>query len=157
MCVYLPFYPLICVSVSLSSASGRLLDATKNYMYVFLLAGSEVVLSAVVLATCNFLFIRKKPSTPADKLENITVTDEAKTDEGIKPAEMHEEEEKGAREEQEKEKEMIKNSKEERVTDKEKVEEVKLESLTVDSQEVERFLKEPQQNGDMATSPETCL
>ena len=157
MCVYFPLYSLICPSVSLSSASGRLLDATKNYMFVFLLAGGEVVLSAVVLATCNFLFIRTKSSTPADKLENITVTDEAKTDVVIKPAEAHDEEEKGAREEQEKEKEVMENLKEERVTDKEKAEEVKLESLTVDSQEVERFLKEPQQNGAMATSPETCL
>ncbi|KAI7803338.1 solute carrier family 16 [Triplophysa rosa] len=44
--------------------AGRLLDYTKNYMYVFLLAGSEVVMSALVLAICNFLFIKKKPETP---------------------------------------------------------------------------------------------
>ncbi|KAL7850034.1 hypothetical protein SRHO_G00193830 [Serrasalmus rhombeus] len=42
-------------------SAGRLLDYTKNYMFVFLLAGIEVTLSAVVLATCNFLFIKKKP------------------------------------------------------------------------------------------------
>lgn len=151
-------YPLICFPVSPSSFSGWLLDATKNYMYVFLLAGSEVVLSALVLATCNYVFIKKKSSAPADTLENITVADDAKTEVYSEHAETNDEEEKGAREEQEKEtqKEVIKELKEEE-TDKEKVEEVRPESVTVDSQEVERFLKEPQQNGDMATSPETCL
>ncbi|XP_059203705.1 monocarboxylate transporter 4-like [Centropristis striata] len=130
--------------------AGRLLDATKNYMYVFLLAGCEVVLSALVLAICNFLFIRKKSSASADKLENITVTDNAESLQVCcKAAEMSEEEEKGAREEQEK------KSKKDEETDKEG--EVRPESVTVDSEEVERFLKEPQQNGDMATSPETCL
>ncbi|RXN03711.1 monocarboxylate transporter 4-like protein [Labeo rohita] len=44
--------------------AGRLLDATKNYMYVFLLAGCEVVLSALVLAICNMLFIKRKPQQP---------------------------------------------------------------------------------------------
>ncbi|XP_056127400.1 monocarboxylate transporter 4 [Rhinichthys klamathensis goyatoka] len=44
--------------------AGRLLDATKNYMYVFLLAGCEVVLSALVLAICNLLFIKMKPQEP---------------------------------------------------------------------------------------------
>ncbi|KAK9535737.1 hypothetical protein VZT92_008100 [Zoarces viviparus] len=137
--------------------AGRLLDATKDYMWVFLLAGSEVVLSAVVLATCNFLFIRNKSSASADKLECITVTDDAKTEVCGKPADMDEQEEKGAREGQEKEtkEEVIKEEEEE--TDKEAVEEVRPKSITVDSQEVERFLKEPQQNGDMATNPETSL
>ncbi|XP_078140888.1 monocarboxylate transporter 4-like isoform X2 [Centroberyx gerrardi] len=95
--------------------AGRLLDATKNYMYVFLLAGGEVVLSALVLAICNFLFIGRKTLPPADKVENA-----------------------------------------ERETEK-AIDEVRPESIIVDSQEVERFLKEPQQNGGMATSPETCL
>ncbi|XP_037332043.2 monocarboxylate transporter 4-like [Pungitius pungitius] len=120
--------------------AGRLLDATKNYMWVFLLAGSEVVLSAVVLATCNFLFIRKKSSALADKLESITVTHDAK------PSKMSEEEEKRAREGQEKETE-------EEEIHNERVE----ESKTVCSKEVERFLKEQCQNGDTATNPETCL
>ncbi|KAL2101768.1 hypothetical protein ACEWY4_003529 [Coilia grayii] len=45
--------------------AGRLLDYTHNYQYVFMLAGCEVVLSAIVLATCNFLFMRKKePALP---------------------------------------------------------------------------------------------
>lgn len=50
----------VCVCVA-----GRLLDYTHNYQYVFMLAGCEVVLSAIVLATCNFLFMRKKePALP---------------------------------------------------------------------------------------------
>ncbi|RVE68982.1 hypothetical protein OJAV_G00073100 [Oryzias javanicus] len=111
--------------------AGRLLDATKNYMSVFLLAGSEVVLSAVVLATCNFLFIKK---TPDVKVEDITVTEDSKA--CSRSAEGGDgEEEKG----------------------EEKVEEVRPKSVMVNSQEVERFLKEPQPNGSMAASPETCL
>ncbi|XP_034394665.1 monocarboxylate transporter 4 [Cyclopterus lumpus] len=135
--------------------AGRLLDATKNYMWVFLLAGSEVVLSAVVLATCNFLFISNKSSASADKLDSITVMEDAKTEVCSKPAERNEDKEKGAREGQEKEtkEEVIKEEEDE--TDKERVQEVRPES--VDSQEVERLLKEPQQNGDMASSTETCL
>ncbi|XP_066498487.1 monocarboxylate transporter 4-like [Hoplias malabaricus] len=42
-------------------SAGRLLDHTKNYMFVFLLAGIEVVLSALVLSICNFLFIKTSP------------------------------------------------------------------------------------------------
>lgn len=133
--------PLICPP----SLSGRLLDATHNYMWIFLLAGCEVVLAAVVLATCNFLFIKKEPSASADKLENITVTEECS-----KGPDVNDEEEKGAREEQEKE------TKEE-LKEKEKEERIRPASLIVDSQEVEKFLKEPTQNGDMANSPETSL
>lgn len=33
-------------------------------MYVFLLAGCEVVLSAIVLCICNMLFIKKTPQQP---------------------------------------------------------------------------------------------
>nr|XP_019959214.1 PREDICTED: monocarboxylate transporter 4-like [Paralichthys olivaceus] len=131
--------------------AGRLLDATKNYMYVFLLAGSEVVLSAVVLATCTFFCIGKiKSSAPAHSLENVTVTGDK--------TEVNDEEEKGAREEREMEslKEVESELKEEE-EEKEKLEEVGPGSATVDSQEVERFLKEPLQNGDMVINPETCL
>lgn len=136
--------------------SGRLLDITKNYMYVFLLAGSEVVLSAVVLATCNFLFIRKKSSAVEDKLENITVTDDSKMEMCSKFTENNDEEEKGEREEQEKEtkREMLK---EEEQKDKDKVEEVRPGSVTEESQEAEKLLKQPQPNGDIAINPETCL
>ncbi|XP_028254592.1 monocarboxylate transporter 4-like [Parambassis ranga] len=131
--------------------AGRLLDATKNYMYVFLLAGSEVVLSALVLATCNFLFIKTKPSAPEDKLDSVAVTDDTKTEACDRSADS--EEEKGVREEPEKETQKEKDEEKDEggaVEDRPK-------SVTVDSQEVERFLKEPQQNGDMVASPETCL
>ncbi|KAG7221976.1 hypothetical protein INR49_028259, partial [Caranx melampygus] len=114
-------------------AAGRLLDATKKYMYVFMLAGSEVVLSAVVLATCNFLFIKRKPSALADKLENVTATDDnAKTEESSKPAEGDDEEEKGAGEEQEKEtvKEAKEEIKEKEGRNTEKAEEVRPENET---------------------------
>ncbi|XP_063075006.1 monocarboxylate transporter 4-like [Engraulis encrasicolus] len=45
-------------------SAGRLLDYTHSYQYVFMLAGSEVCLSAVVLATCYFLFMGKKEAEP---------------------------------------------------------------------------------------------
>lgn len=45
------------------------MDSTKNYMYVFLLAGIEVVTSALVLAICNFLFIKMKPEAPEAAVE----------------------------------------------------------------------------------------
>ncbi|XP_062381319.1 monocarboxylate transporter 4-like [Sardina pilchardus] len=51
-------------------SAGKLLDATKDYKNVFLLAGSEVVLAAVVLATCNFLFIKRPAQEQDAKLEN---------------------------------------------------------------------------------------
>uniref|UniRef100_A0A8C7HH06 Solute carrier family 16 member 3 n=1 Tax=Oncorhynchus kisutch TaxID=8019 RepID=A0A8C7HH06_ONCKI len=79
--------------------AGRLLDATKNYMYVFLLAGIEVVLAAVVLATCNFLFIRKKPTEPAAELENGTVSAEMELlNKPVAAEEEEEEVEKGEKE-----------------------------------------------------------
>ncbi|XP_029014858.1 monocarboxylate transporter 4-like [Betta splendens] len=136
--------------------AGRLLDATKNYMYVFLLAGSEVVLSAVVLATCNFIFIRKRPSATADQLHDITVTFSSDAEAGGRRAESNGEEEKGEREEQEKE--TNKNTaKEEEQRNECEAEEGRPQRSTVDSQEVEQFLKEPQVNGDVSISPETCL
>ncbi|XP_029618661.1 monocarboxylate transporter 4-like [Salmo trutta] len=95
--------------------AGRLLDATKNYMYVFLLAGIEVVLAAVVLATCNFLFIRKKPSEPAAELENGTVSAEMEL--LNKPVAAEEEEE----EEVEKGEKEVKEMKEKEEKEKEEV------------------------------------
>ncbi|XP_056153135.1 monocarboxylate transporter 4 [Lampris incognitus] len=49
--------------------AGRLLDATHNYMYVFLLAGSEVVLSAIVITLGNLLCMKKKQHEPEAGLE----------------------------------------------------------------------------------------
>lgn len=128
----------------LSLVTGRLLDATKNYMFVFLLAGSEVFLSALVLASCNYLCIGEQSKSEPDKLESITVSDGAKMEVCSNPEGVDDKEEKESKEEQEKE-----------VIKEEKAEEVKPESVGV--KEVEKFLTQPQQDGDMASSPETCL
>ncbi|KAJ8389145.1 hypothetical protein AAFF_G00123510 [Aldrovandia affinis] len=55
-------------------SAGRLLDATGNYTYLFLLAGCEVVLAAVLLAAGNFLFIGRK-SRAADPLATARETE----------------------------------------------------------------------------------
>ncbi|CAL8380528.1 monocarboxylate transporter 4 [Gadus morhua] len=50
--------------------AGRLLDATKNYMYVFLLAGCEVVVAAFIIALGNFFCLKKKQDQePESRLE----------------------------------------------------------------------------------------
>ncbi|KAM4623310.1 monocarboxylate transporter 4 [Polymixia lowei] len=49
--------------------AGRLLDATHNYMYVFLLGGCEVVLSAIIIALGNFFCLKKKQDEPEAELE----------------------------------------------------------------------------------------
>lgn len=41
--------------------AGKLLDATKVYKYVFILAGAEVLTSSLVLLLGNFFCIRKRP------------------------------------------------------------------------------------------------
>ncbi|XP_061160377.1 monocarboxylate transporter 4 [Syngnathus typhle] len=46
--------------------AGRLLDATHKYMYIFLLAGCEVTLSAAVIALGNFLCIKRKQEAPPE-------------------------------------------------------------------------------------------
>lgn len=53
---------------------GLLLDATHQYMYVFLLAGCEVTLSAFVITLSNILCIRRKPEDPQTMME-MTDTD----------------------------------------------------------------------------------
>ncbi|XP_043925667.1 monocarboxylate transporter 4-like [Protopterus annectens] len=45
-------------------SAGRLLDATKSYMLVFILAGCEVVLSSLVLTAGNFFCLKKKEEEP---------------------------------------------------------------------------------------------
>lgn len=141
------FCPLTRVSVPPSPLSGRLLDATKKYMFVFLLAGCEVVVSALVLATCNFLCIGKSP-TPPDKFESITMTDDAKMEGISHPVEVEDEERGGSKPEPEKEAEKD-------VAEEEKGERVKPESAK--SQEVDGFLTEAQQNGGVGPGPETSM
>lgn len=142
------FRPLIRVPVPPSPLSGRLLDATKKYMFVFLLAGCEVVVSALVLATCNFLCIRKSP-TPPDKFESITMTDDAKMEGISHPVEVDDEEPGGSKPEPEKEAEK------DVVEEKREEERVKPESGK--SQEVDGFLTEAQQNGGVGPGPETSM
>ncbi|KAK7938354.1 hypothetical protein WMY93_001680 [Mugilogobius chulae] len=109
--------------------AGRLLDHTKKYMFVFLLAGCEVCLSAIVLFTCNLLCIKTKaPAQEAEESpENVAMT----------KAEGALEQDHGEQQE-------------ETTT-------ARPDSVAVDSQEVERFLKEPENNGSLSPSPETCL
>lgn len=45
------------------------MDATHKYMYVFLLAGCEVTLSALVIALGNFLCLGKKHEDPETRME----------------------------------------------------------------------------------------
>ncbi|XP_034046140.1 monocarboxylate transporter 4 [Thalassophryne amazonica] len=132
--------------------AGGLLDATREYMFVFLLAGTEVTLSALVLCICNILFIKKKSPARTEETETVSMTDGTKMEAHNKPAGVDGEEEKGAREEHKTEKVKVIKEGGEKAE-----EEVRPESVIVDSSEVERFLKEPQQNADVAVSPETCL
>lgn len=68
------------------------MDATHRYMFVFLIAGVEVVTSALVLTTGNFFCIKKKPEEePHCKEEVAEIRElkqlEDKAPEGEKPAE----------------------------------------------------------------------
>ncbi|XP_053197227.1 monocarboxylate transporter 4-like [Scomber japonicus] len=64
--------------------AGRLLDATHQYMYVFLLAGCEVTLSAFVIALGNFFCIRKKQDDPKAKMEMaVTATEREGLNHGV--------------------------------------------------------------------------
>ena len=74
---------------------GRLLDATKNYMFVFLLAGIEVTLSALVLASGNFLCIKRKQEEPEAKLEMAVTAAEKQELNGGEQEEQEEQEEPG--------------------------------------------------------------
>ncbi|XP_052406374.1 monocarboxylate transporter 4-like [Carassius gibelio] len=69
-------------------SAGHLLDSTKKYMFVFLLAGVEVVVSALVLAICNLLFIKKKPEAPETATKNgETVQEKEKNHSSTPPIE----------------------------------------------------------------------
>lgn len=69
-------------------------------MYVFLLAGCEVVLSAIVLCTCNLLFIKKTPQQPdpSAKMEMAVTETEM---EQLKEISQDDEENHGGRKESE--------------------------------------------------------
>lgn len=54
--------------IFLYSPPGRLLDATHQYMYIFLLAGCEVTLSAFVITLGNFLCMNRKQEESEAKM-----------------------------------------------------------------------------------------
>ncbi|KAM8730305.1 monocarboxylate transporter 4 [Acanthopagrus schlegelii] len=56
--------------------AGRLLDATHQYMHIFLLAGCEVTLSAFVITLGNFFCIRKKREDPEVNMEMAVTASE---------------------------------------------------------------------------------
>lgn len=129
------------------SHTGRLLDVTKNYKYIFLLAGSEVCLSALVLGISNFLCMRKKSQTP---LEDPAAADGAKLELRGEVTEMTQEE---GEEDNDKRAKDVAKEELERGERREEGEEV----AAVDSQEGEKFLEKPQQNGEASSNSETRL
>uniref|UniRef100_A0AAQ4Q9A9 Solute carrier family 16 member 3 n=1 Tax=Gasterosteus aculeatus aculeatus TaxID=481459 RepID=A0AAQ4Q9A9_GASAC len=56
--------------------AGRLLDTTHQYMHVFLLAGCEVTVSAIVIALGNFLCLSGRKEDPEAKMEMAVTTTE---------------------------------------------------------------------------------
>ncbi|XP_074518772.1 monocarboxylate transporter 4 [Halichoeres trimaculatus] len=76
--------------------AGRLLDATHQYMHVFLLAGCEVTLAAFIISLGNFFCIKKKPQDPGAKLEMaMSATERDGLNPGRQEDEQGEEELKG--------------------------------------------------------------
>ncbi|XP_032358772.1 monocarboxylate transporter 4 [Etheostoma spectabile] len=70
--------------------AGRLLDATHQYMYVFLLAGCEVTLSAFVIAIGNFFCIsRKKKDLEAEVEMAVTASEKEGLNFGVEGEEDH--------------------------------------------------------------------
>uniref|UniRef100_A0A8C3A2J5 Solute carrier family 16 member 3 n=1 Tax=Cyclopterus lumpus TaxID=8103 RepID=A0A8C3A2J5_CYCLU len=71
--------------------AGRLLDATHQYMHVFLLAGCEVTLSAIVIALGNFICLRGRKEDPEAKMEMaVTAAEKEGLNCGVEGEEDHE-------------------------------------------------------------------
>lgn len=86
----------VSILIILFSSPGRLLDATHQYMHVFLLAGCEVVLSAFIITLGNFFCIKKKPQDPGAKLEMaVSAAERDGLNPGLQEVEEEEEELKG--------------------------------------------------------------
>ncbi|XP_068118346.1 monocarboxylate transporter 4 [Hyperolius riggenbachi] len=60
-------------------SAGKLLDYTNRYMFVFIVAGVEVVTSALVLTCGNFFCIKKRPEEAHPKEEVAEIGDIEKT------------------------------------------------------------------------------
>ncbi|XP_054457308.1 LOW QUALITY PROTEIN: monocarboxylate transporter 4-like [Anoplopoma fimbria] len=75
--------------------AGRLLDATHQYMHVFLLAGCEVTLSAIVISLGNFFCLSGRKQDPEAKMEMAVIASEKEGlnggVEGLEDAECEEE------------------------------------------------------------------
>ncbi|XP_042364290.1 monocarboxylate transporter 4 [Plectropomus leopardus] len=73
--------------------AGRLLDATHQYMYVFLLAGCEVTLSAFIIAVGNFLCISRKKDPEAEMELAVTASEKEGLNGIVKGEHDHEDKE----------------------------------------------------------------
>ncbi|XP_069810075.1 monocarboxylate transporter 4 [Dendropsophus ebraccatus] len=77
-------------------SAGKILDATGRYMFVFIIAGTEVVTSALVLTLGNLLCIKKKAEEPHGEEEIAEIgeinklEDKAPENEKAEPAEAEE-------------------------------------------------------------------
>ncbi|KAM4691850.1 monocarboxylate transporter 4-like [Rhinophrynus dorsalis] len=56
-------------------SAGKILDTTGSYMFVFITAGAEVVVSSFVLSICNFFCLRKTRNEPSF-IEEIAETEQ---------------------------------------------------------------------------------
>ncbi|KAM3591934.1 uncharacterized protein V6R79_009662 [Siganus canaliculatus] len=76
--------------------AGRLLDSTHQYMHVFLLAGCEVTLAAIIITLGNFFCIKKKEEDPAATVEMaVTAAEKEGLKDGVKHDEDEDEEQRG--------------------------------------------------------------
>lgn len=87
---FINYCTLFIIVIFLCSPPGRLLDATHQYMYIFLLAGCEVVLSAFIITLGNFLCISRKKKGPEAK-----VAASATEKEGLSHGADHKDDEEG--------------------------------------------------------------
>lgn len=74
--------------------AGRLLDYTHQYMHIFLLAGCEVTLAAIVITLGNFFCLRSKRGDPEVTMEMaVTFAEKEKLNSGVKGDDGEDEEE----------------------------------------------------------------
>ncbi|XP_051958173.1 monocarboxylate transporter 4-like [Xyrauchen texanus] len=134
--------------------AGRLLDATKNYMYVFLLAGCEVVISALVLAICNFLFINKKPQEPDPPAKMEMAITEAEMEE-LNKTQLEEKVNGGGTGEIGKE--QVEQSIQEIATESENTKVKEPDGIEVDTIELENVSKKVTETNGVVVEPESSL
>ncbi|KAM5135599.1 monocarboxylate transporter 4 isoform 2-T2 [Mantella aurantiaca] len=122
-------------------SAGKLLDATHRYMFVFIIAGVEVVTSAIVLTTGNFFCIKKKPEEPHCKEETAEIGELSNLED-----KAHED------------KVLEDKAPEDKALEDKAPEDKAPEGDKPEPTEAEQFLKEDEkQNGEVVTNPETCV